>query len=160
MDVNVNVGDVVIRFGWQVAAIAFSTLIIIGLLKPLIRKGVKVEAQRHAIYQGVEFALVFVFAWLVRAIEAWAIIPSQEIWTSAVAGYTVVNLIYPLYANLSVKELLTKIFNGVVSLLSKKDDADKTAVKAATTNTGESTNDKDKTQQGANDGEKQPVIVL
>jgi uncharacterized membrane protein YozB (DUF420 family) len=150
-------GEIIIRFGWQTAVIAFSALIIVGCIKPLIRKYVKSERQRHAIYQAIQFVLVFAITYAMHAIIAKAWVNPKDIIAGAVAGYTALNIIYPLYANLSVKDLVAKILCGVFGMLRK-------GTTGGTSNTGMVVDAKAEsgaeTQPKANDGEKEPVIVL
>jgi hypothetical protein len=78
------------------------------------------EKQRHAIYQAGNFVFVFLSAVLIQAVEYKFVFNGDALWKQAVAGYTLVMIIYPLYANLSLKELAVKVGVGLFNLFKKK----------------------------------------
>lgn len=116
-DLEAGLYNIIVNYGLPVLAIACITILLIGILKYFdVFKKVPKD-NRKPIYYVLTY--IFVFA-LVAAYYLMTKQSFADYIAYSIGAGTVVNLLYPLYENLKIRELFAVIGNFIVKKVAKK----------------------------------------
>lgn len=112
---GLDIGALIATWGWQAAVTAFAACFVIGMLKPLIRKGVTNEKYRHALYTALNAVFVAIGAVLVVGFTEGWVLDIDYYAPAFIAGYALLNILYPMYSNWGPQEW----WNGALGIVKK-----------------------------------------
>lgn len=117
---ELDIFSLFVNYGWQVATVALGTIFLIGVNKLWLRKLVKNSNARHGIYTIFNFVFVGLLSILTITASNGLKLDWTAIWKTALVGYGLLNILYPLYENLSIKDLVSKIGKAIVKGVARK----------------------------------------
>lgn len=121
--------DFILKYGAEVALIAFASIFLVGVIKLVFKKPLeKIEkANRKPIYEALSivFAYALTTAWLAVRV-AWFHMPVDPFSWALVAEkgsivYIAVKVMYPLYENFKLRDFFQLIGRWVLTWFKKKD---------------------------------------
>lgn len=108
--------SIITKYGLPVVLIACITILLIGILKYFdVFKKVSKDS-RKPIYYALTYVIVFGLVALYYSI---CNIPFTDYIAYSIVAGTAVNLLYPLYENLKIRDLLAIVGNFIVSKVAK-----------------------------------------
>lgn len=118
------------QYGIEIAGLAFATIFMVGVIKLMFKKPLeKVDKNgRKAMYEVISMILVYgLTALWIYARVAWFHISDVAfdmdlVIKTAGTAYVVVKVMYPLYENLGLRQLLRILGNFVLSWFKKKEN--------------------------------------
>ena len=123
--------DFILKYGAEVALIAFASIFLVGVVKLIFKKPLeKIEkANRKPIYEALSivFAYALTSAWLAVRV-AWFNMPVDPFSWALVAEkgsvvYVAVKVMYPLYENFKLRDFFHLVGRWVLTWFKKKDKA-------------------------------------
>lgn len=118
--------SIVIQYGLEIGCVVVTTILLIGCVKVLFRKGLEKisKPNRKPIYETLSIVLSFglVAAWLAikplvglgEAFDYMAVIKLGG------ASYAAVKVTYPLYENYRIRDLFKAVGNTIIKLLKRQ----------------------------------------
>lgn len=102
--------DIITQYGWRALVVTIVVFALIECLKPLFRKFVKKDNVRHSIYTILNYGFTLGFSALLGLI----LNELNNLWSIYGASIIVVNLSYPIIANVGFFDWLAKVFGGLL----------------------------------------------
>jgi len=113
--------NIVLTYGLEASCIALVTIILIGIVKLIFKKGLKDagSAACKSIYESLSIILAYGLsaAWLALAVNVFHIKTIELSWQvfleQGSIAYVVVKVMYPLYENYHIRDLLKLLGNAI-----------------------------------------------
>ena len=123
----------VVKYGAEVALIAFASIFFVGLFKVLLNKPLsKIEkSNRKPLYEtlSIVFAYGFTALWIWAKVALFNMPGDPFTWAllaeKGSLSYIAVKVMYPLYENYKLRDLVQLIGKGIVSIFKKKKEEPK-----------------------------------
>lgn len=102
--------DIITQYGWRALVVTIAVFALIECLKPVFRKLVPKENARHTIYTLLNFGFTLGFS----ALLSWILNEVNTLWSIYGASIIVVNISYPIIANIGFFDWISKLFGGLL----------------------------------------------
>lgn len=102
--------EIISQYGWRALLVAIAVFTLIECFKPLFRKIIVKDNVRHTVYTVLNYGFTLGFSALLVLI----LNEMTTLWNIYGASIVVVNISYPIIANIGFFDWLAKLFGGLL----------------------------------------------